>query len=376
MAVSKVLIVGGGITGSVLAIALADKGADVTLVEHSPVWHGIGHGITLQGNALAALDKVGIYEELAKRGYGFNDFNIYTATGHVIMNMQTARTGGEDFPATLGALRTDLQELLCEKVYAHPKIQVRLGSSVETYVDIENGVSVTFKDGTNETFELMVGCDGINSQIRELMGITVKPKSIGMSIWRVVTGRPAEMTCSGVYEGGPRYKAGYTPISETECYAFLLDEDLDESLLGANASVDILRERSAGYGGIYGQARDLIKDDAQVDFRRIEAVDLKEPWFRGRAVIIGDAAHATPPLIAQGAAMCAEDAVVLADELFKNDSIDEALAAFMTRRLPRVRTVLENSLLLGVWDVNPGTPDANPGKVMGMTLGMLASTPA
>jgi 2-polyprenyl-6-methoxyphenol hydroxylase-like FAD-dependent oxidoreductase len=48
MAVSKVLIVGGGITGSVLAIALADKGADVSLVEHSPVWHGIGHGITHQ----------------------------------------------------------------------------------------------------------------------------------------------------------------------------------------------------------------------------------------------------------------------------------------------------------------------------------------
>jgi 2-polyprenyl-6-methoxyphenol hydroxylase-like FAD-dependent oxidoreductase len=376
MAISKVLVVGGGITGTVLALSLANKGAKVTLVEHSPVWHGIGHGITLQGNALAAFKSVGIYEDLEKRGYAFNDFTIYTANGDVIMSMPTARTGGPDLPATVGALRTDLQELLCDKVYANSNIEVRLGSSVETYINIEGGVSVTFKDSTTETFELMVGCDGINSQIRDLMGITEKPKSIGMSIWRVVTGRPADMTCSGVYEGGPRYKAGYTPISETECYAFLLDEDLDESLLGSNASVELLRERSAGYGGIYGQARDLIKHDAQVDFRRIEAVDLKEPWYRGRAIIIGDAAHACPPLIAQGAAMCAEDAVVLADELFKNDSIDAALESFMARRLPRVRMVLENSLLLGVWDVNPGTPDANPGKVMGMTLGMLASSPA
>ena len=136
-----------------------------------------------------------------------------------------------------------------------------------------------------------------------------------MGIWRTVAKRPAEMDCSELYYGGPKYKAGYTPISEDLCYAFLLEENLDRSFVGEGPRGAELKERGQGYGGIWGQVRDSLADDAIVNYQWIEAICVDSPWHRGRTIIIGDAAHACPPLIAQGAAMCAEDAVVLAEML-------------------------------------------------------------
>lgn len=174
-------------------------------------------------------------------------------------------------------------------------------------------MDVTFTDGTSGRYDLVVGADGINSRMRQLIGITTRPRPVGMSIFRVVAQRPPEMDCAEVYYGGPRYKAGYSPISPDQCYAYLLDENLDASLIGPRAPLSLLRERGAGYGGTWGRILASLPQDTPVDYRWIEAILVDEPWYRGRTVIIGDAAHACPPLIAQGAAMCAEDAVVLAE---------------------------------------------------------------
>ena len=165
-----------------------------------------------------------------------------------------------------------------------------------------------------------------------------------MGIWRIVAKRPAEMDCSELYYGGPKYKAGYTPISEDLCYAFLLEENLDRSFVGEGPNGALLKERGQGYGGIWGEVRDSLADDAVVNYQWIEAICVESPWHRGRSIIIGDAAHACPPLIAQGAAMCAEDAVVLAEMLTSGDEVDDVLPAFMERRFPRVKMVLDNSL--------------------------------
>ena len=182
-----------------------------------------------------------------------------------------------------------------------------------------------------------------------------------MGIWRTVAKRPAEMDCSELYYGGPKYKAGYTPISEDLCYAFLLEENLDRSFVGEGPNGALLKERGQGYGGIWGQVRDSLADDAIVNYQWIEAICVDSPWHRGRSIIIGDAAHACPPLIAQGAAMCAEDAVILAEMLTSGDTVDDVLPAFMERRFPRVKMVLDNSLTLAEWEIHPETAGRRPG---------------
>jgi hypothetical protein len=189
-----------------------------------------------------------------------------------------------------------------------------------------------------------------------------------MGIWRTIAKRPPEMDCSELYYGGPKYKAGYTPISDDLCYAFLLEGNLDRSFVGEGPNGALLKERGQGYGGTWGEVRDSLPDDAVVNYQWIEAICVESPWYRGRTIIIGDAAHACPPLIAQGAAMCAEDAVVLAEELDRGADVATALEAFMQRRFPRVKMVLDNSLTLAEWEIHPETSGADPGRIMGQTL--------
>jgi 2-polyprenyl-6-methoxyphenol hydroxylase-like FAD-dependent oxidoreductase len=368
--VGRVLVVGGGITGGVLSLGLAQRGVEVVLVDLRPELGGVGHGITLQGNALKAFEAVGIYDRLAERGFPFSHLRLKTADGHVMAEIATPPMGGPDLPGTLGAVRGDIADILADEV-VRAGVDVRLRTTVTELDDRGDSVVATLSDGSTETVDLVVGADGIRSTVRSMIGITDEPKPVGMGIWRTIARRPAEMDCSELYYGGPKYKAGYTPISEDLCYAFLLEGNLDRSYVGEGPRGAELKERGQGYGGIWGEVRDGLADDAVVNYQWIEAICVESPWYRGRTIIIGDAAHACPPLIAQGAAMCAEDAVVLAEMLTTGSSVEEVLPAFMERRFPRVKMVLDNSLTLAEWEIHPDTPGADPGRIMGQTLGAL-----
>jgi 2-polyprenyl-6-methoxyphenol hydroxylase-like FAD-dependent oxidoreductase len=376
VSVSTALVIGGGITGSMLSLALAQRGVRVDLVEISPVWHGVGHGITVQGNALAALAKVGVLDEVLRLGVPFSLMRMRREDGSLIAEVPTPPTGGPHLPATMGALRSDLQAVLCERVYASGA-RVRLGLSVRALTQDADRAHVTFSDGSTGSYDLVAGADGIRSATRSLLGITTGPQPSGMSIWRVVAQRPAEMDCAEVYYGGPRYKAGYSPISVDHCYAYLLDEDRTLAGFGDRPAWELMYERSAGYGGTWGKIRQTIGPGSNVSHTRIEWLLVEDPWYRGRAVVIGDAAHACPPLIAQGAAMCAEDAVVLAELVTGAVPVGDALAAFMARRMPRVEIVVRNSLRLVRWEMGaePHT-DQDVAQTMDATLSFLAAQQA
>jgi 2-polyprenyl-6-methoxyphenol hydroxylase-like FAD-dependent oxidoreductase len=373
VSVSSVLVIGGGITGSVLSLALAQRGVRVDLAEIREDWRGVGHGITVQGNLLAAVGKVGVLDEVMRRGVAFDTLRMRRADGTLIAELPTPRTGGQALPATMGALRSDIQDVLCDRVYA-AGVNVRLGLTAAAITTDDHGAYAEFADGSTGAYDLIVGADGIRSAVRAMLGFTTVPQPTGMSIWRVVADRPAELDCAELYYDGPRYKAGYTPISASQCYAFLLDVDGTRQDFGDRPDWELMYERSQGYGGTWGKVRDTLGPDSSVSHTRIEWLLLDNPWYRGRAIVIGDAAHACPPLIAQGAAMCAEDAVVLAELVTGDLPVTAALAAFMTRRMPRVEIVVRNSMQLVRYEMGtePHT-DADVARAMSSTLNFLAA---
>ncbi len=376
MSVSSVLVVGGGITGSVLSLALARRGVRVDLAEIREDWRGVGHGITVQGNALAALAKVGVLDALLARGVPFDTLRMRRADGTLIAELPTPRTGGDALPATMGALRSDIQDVLCDRVYA-AGVNVRLGLTVRSITQDEQRARAEFSDGSTGGYDLIVGADGIRSAVRAMLGFTIVPQPTGMSIWRVVADRPAELDCAELYYDGPRYKAGYTPISADRCYAYLLDVDGNRRDFGDLPDWELMYKRSEGYGGTWGKIRDTLGPHSSVSHTRIEWLLLEDPWYRGRAIVIGDAAHACPPLIAQGAAMCAEDSVVLAELVTGDLPIARALSAFMARRMPRVEIVVRNSMQLVRYEMGtePHT-DADVARAMSSTLDFLAAAEA
>lgn len=369
MTVKTVLVVGGGITGCVAAISLAQRGVDVTLVERSPQWFGVGHGITIQGNALKVFREIGAIAPILEKGHGFDQVRMHRADGTEIATVTVAKTGGDDLPATMGALRSDIQNQLVSMIRTLG-IEVRLGTSLLGFQAVDDHVEAELSDGRIENYDVVIAADGIKSSTRKLLGIKEEKKPSGMGIWRAVVPRTPEMSISGLYYSGPQYKVGFTPISDDLCYAYVLTrpERPDNGLTDAQE----MRRLLEGYGGDVPFIRENITEDTFLNFQPIEWLYVEGPWHRGRVVAIGDAVHACPPLIAQGAAQCSEDALLLAEYLTREGDIDRLLTEYEARRKPRVKLVVEASLQLVHWELNPDSPDADPGGVLLRSLKTLA----
>jgi 2-polyprenyl-6-methoxyphenol hydroxylase-like FAD-dependent oxidoreductase len=371
--IRRVLVVGGGTAGSVATLAMRQQGVEVVLAERQTSWSAVGHGITLQGNALLALQRVGVADQVVAAGYPWGHVRFRSADGGLINEMPMPPLGGPDLPPGMGSMRYHLQRVLSEAVETSGA-EVRLGVGVVGVRDdgSAEGVEVTFSDGTSGRFDLVVGADGIRSTVRDLIGIEEQPESVGMAIFRMEGPRPEAMTCSELFYGGPRYKAGFTPTSEDRMYAYVIDEDRRLEEYGDRPLHELMSERSAGYGGLWDEIRASMSPETLIDHRTLEALRIDGPWHRGRVLLIGDAAHACPPMLAQGAAMAAEDGAVLGELLGHGHDTDQLLSLFMERRQERAQMVVENSVQLARWELAPDTPGADPAGLMGRSMAVLA----
>lgn len=352
-AVQRVAIAGAGIAGVAAAILLAEDGVEVDVYEIKPELTALGSGITLQGNALRSFARLGIWDEVKKQSWS-QDVLTLRAPGPdaaVIATIPDARTGGPDFPAAAGMFRPDLAQIMLDRATALGA-RVHFGVTVDALTQDADGVDITLSDGTTDRVDLLIGADGINSAMRSMIGIDVKPEPTGMGIWRAFVPRPAEVLNTDLYYGGPMYIAGYCPTSEDMMYAYLVEDKQDRSGLTPEQSVEIMREESRAYGGPWNEIRESLGTDSRVNYTWFTAHLIDGPWNRGRVVLIGDAAHSCPPTIAQGGAQAAEDALVLCDILSRSTEVDDAVwAEFTARRLERARTIVEASVQLGEWQL-------------------------
>ncbi|GIH95174.1 FAD-dependent monooxygenase [Planobispora siamensis] len=373
-AVGNVLIVGGGTAGSALAILLARGGVTVDIAEIDSRPAALGSGITLQGNALRVLRDLGVWDQVGAAGFAFDSLGLRTPGGDLVAEIPDARTGGPDLPATLGMNRPELAAILTKAVH-ESGARLRPGLTATALTETEDGVRAELSDGTTAAYDLVVGADGIRSAVRRLIGVDTAPRPTGMGIWRIHTRRPGEVERTDLIYGGPCFIAGYCPTGEDTMYAYLVEKARPRESIAEADKPARMRALAEGYGGAWDTIRADITDPDRINYTWFESLLAERPWNRGRVVLIGDAAHACPPTLAQGAAQCLEDAAVLAELLLAGDRLDQSLFdAFMDRRFERVRAVVEASVQLADWQLNP-VPDADVPGLMGRIAAMVTQRP-
>src|SRR4051812_19026409 len=374
-AVNSVLVVGSGLAGAAAAIHLATRGVAVDLVEIKPELTALGSGITLQGNALRELRSLGVWEQVQAHGYAADVTGIRAPDPHgtVVAEIPDAKTGGPDLPAVLGMPRPELARILADRA-TEAGVKIRFGTTFTELTQDDAGVDVAFSDGSTGRYDLVVGADGVRSWTRRALGIDLETRSVGMGIWRAFGPRPASVTRTDLFYGGPSYIAGYCPTGEDSLYAYIVEDARDRSGLSPAEQLATMKQLSEAYHGPWDEIRENLTDPSRVNYTWFETHVLDAPWNRGRVVLVGDAAHTCPPTVAQGGAMALEDAGVLAGLLVERDVLDQDLwDAFHARRFERAKTVVDASNRLAQWQLDHVEGDI-PGLMR--SIAALTSQPA
>jgi 2-polyprenyl-6-methoxyphenol hydroxylase-like FAD-dependent oxidoreductase len=335
--------VGAGIAGLLAARAIGDLGWDVDVVEQRSGFDGISTGLFVPANGVRALAKLGVLDGVAARGQPIDQLRVHGEAGE----------GRAEATAWLSRVWPEVgrsvaiqRSLLHEALLEAAPVPVRMGVRLTGIASDGDRVRPTFHDGSTGHYDLVVGADGAASAVRGLLWPGAAARYGGESYWRGVVGCPPDLdnwTLTLCQAGN----VVTIPLGAGRAYwaagvsgpAAFRDE-----LPGRAARV---RDLFADASGVTATVLDDVTEDAAVQFSAAETAWVQDP-VAGRVVLIGDAWHATTPSMAQGAAMAAEDVMVLAQE-FRRDprplAIGDALRRFAVRRLPRVRHVQDTTAM-------------------------------
>ncbi|PMS16846.1 hypothetical protein C0Z18_22120 [Trinickia dabaoshanensis] len=369
--IQRVLVIGGGFSGMATAIQCAKLGLTVELAEIDPGWRSYGAGISIGGPTLRALRTIGVLDAFLERGYGGDGVNLFTANGHPIGTLPTPRVAGEDVPGGGAIMRPVLADILAKAMIA-AGARVRLGCTFSRIAQRDDRVDVQFTDGTQDSYDLVVGADGLYSKVREaLFPDAPKPRYTGQGVWRAVVRRPADIACATMWLGS-RVKAGVNPVSPDQMYLFVTEDRPTNEHIDPAEWPRMLSDLLAPFDvPLLQSIRAQLGPQSQCNYRPLESLLVPMPWFRSRVALVGDAVHATTPHMAAGAGIGIEDAIVLAEELGRHATVEAALEAFQARRWERCRMVVENSGRLGEIEI-AGGDKAEHERIMRETLMRLA----
>jgi 2-polyprenyl-6-methoxyphenol hydroxylase-like FAD-dependent oxidoreductase len=341
----RILVVGAGIAGSCLSLALRDTPWHVDVVErrHSEPWGAgkgriepPGAGLAVQPNAMRALRRLGVADAVERAGAVIPRFQYRDQHGALLCDVDLAAVWAGVGPF-VGIARHALHEIL------RPG-RCRSGVAVTGLIQVDEEVYVSFDDGTTGTYDLVVGADGVGSVVRRYaVDGGPEPVHSGQVAWRSLAPvRPAGLDGVQFWLGGDRF-FGLCPVGGGATYGFgnLADVGRPEPIVGRRRR---LAEQFAGFGAPVREY--LAAVDGDVHCAPVEWLP-GVAWGRGRVVLVGDAAHAMSPMMGQGGCMAIEDAVVLAEELRSHVRVPTALTAFADRRRARVQWVRSRSEALG-----------------------------
>ena len=329
----KAVVVGGGIGGIAAGLALRRAGLEVRVLEAQPQLSEVGAGLSLWPNAMRALQRLGLAEEVAARGAPLRNDTIQRWDGKVLsrglVDLQQ-RFGTQGYCVR----RADLMEALRDAL-GHDAIET--GARVTGVELTGTGAAALVAGGGRAEGDFVVGADGLYSSVRRQL-VGASPRYLGAIAWRGLAdlAQPA-----GGLAVGHGAHAGWLPVDRDQTYWFCCINAPAGKRVG-----DVRTELLELFGRWWDPVPTLIQATPSREILRHELYDRPAVWGSGGAPItlLGDAAHPMSPGAGQGACIALEDAVVLATCVVRRPGPVVALRTYEAERLQRVRRMQRTSL--------------------------------
>lgn len=340
------LIIGGGIGGLTAAIALRRKGMEGHVYEAAPQLHPVGKGIWAPTNAMQVLARLGLSTAVEAAGCSLERIEIRTVTGKTLMEVDLRKFQARYGHLTFSIHRSDLVKALARDL---PADALHLGKRLLHFTENPGGVIARFDDGSEVHGDVLIGADGIHSVVREQLFGPMPLRYSGQTCYRGVanTTVPLELkrTCWEVWGGTARI--GFSAIGKNQVYWFAPVTAPAGSPQPMGPA--LAEELTMRYAGFPAPIPEILRNTPPEEIIRTDLYDIppRKQWWKGRVVLLGDAAHAMTPNLGQGGAQAIEDAYVLAEQLAKQGQPESAFAAYQRCRKPRVDWVARTAARLG-----------------------------
>ncbi|KAM0542357.1 hypothetical protein ACHAPJ_012822 [Fusarium lateritium] len=360
---TKAIIIGGGPGGLAAALRLQQK-ANVlcSVYELRPEPTTLGGAIGIMPNGLRLLDRLGVYSDLQQRGSSHSTITMHGINGGTLGYADMVGAAKEK--TGFGCMRIKRTDLLDEllKAVDKAKIPVYYNKRLTSITELVDSVQVTFEDGTTDTADLVLGCDGIHSAVRRLhvdpdqtpvytgmagLGSLVPASSVsesarsqikGMNVTFMEEGMFGTMSCTASDDELLWFLSQEVPLPDSEDARNGWEVYRKEKVDGFKAHLlDTLKNVGGEWGNI---VRELVNNTTAVKFYPNYKLPIGGTWYKGRTLLLGDAAHALPPHAGQGVSMALEDAFLLARLLEKKDlSVEDTFKQFDEIRRPRINEI-------------------------------------
>ena len=347
----KILIIGAGLGGLAAAACLLQDGHDVDVFDQTRELGEVGAGIQISANAMHVLRHMQVADELAEQAVRPLAYTFCMGdTGEVIQSFPLSLEHEDKHGAPYFHVhRADLHDILVRRVLALKPGCIHLDHRLVEYAETNDGVTAVFASGNQVSGDILIGADGLKSNVRRQMRGADNPVYTGDSVWRAMV--PAEKVLRefNVVEQKLWMMPGGHAIAYFIRNCSIVNFGLvKKKVKTAEESWTIRRpweELKADVEG-WNPAVQAIVDAADKDACYLWALHIREPksdWSTNRVTTLGDSVHATLPYLAQGAAMAFEDAAVIARALQQEANITEALQLYQRNRYERTGRVVRES---------------------------------